>query len=205
MRISIEQLGNIPLSRVRVDPPLGRATEADVLEAERKHNRLCELVDGVLVEKGMGYRESLLALLLGRLLLDFVKPRKLGLVSGADGCVRLFPGLVRIPDVAFASWDRFPDRKIPSEPIPSLVPDLAIEVLSGSNTKAEMERKRAEYFDAGVRLVWEVDPTTRIVSVYTPDGSVVRLDSSQTLDGGDVLPGFSLVLSELFAELDEEG
>ena len=54
-------------------------------------------------------------------------------------------------------------------------------------------------------LVWEVDPTTRTVSVYTPDGSVVRLDSSQTLDGGDVLPGFSLVLSELFAELDEEG
>ena len=85
------------------------------------------------------------------------------------------------------------------------MPDLAIEVLSGSNTKAEMERKRAECFDAGVRLVWEVDPTTRIVSVYTPDGSVVRLDSSQTLDGGDVLPGFSLVLSELFAELDEEG
>ena len=79
---------------------------------------------------------------------DFVEPRNLGLVSGADGSVRLFPGLVRMPDVAFASWDRFPDRKIPKEPIPSLAPDLVIEVLSESNTKAEMERKRGEYFSS---------------------------------------------------------
>ena len=74
----VEQLGNIPLSRVRLDPPPGLATEADVLEAERKHNRLCELVDGVLVEKGIGYRESLLAAALIEFLRRFVKPRKLG-------------------------------------------------------------------------------------------------------------------------------
>ena len=201
----VERLGNIPLSRVRLDPPPGLATEADVLEAERKHNKLCELVDGVLVEKGMRYGESLLAAALIEILRRFVKPRKLGLVSAPDGMVRLFPGLIRIPDVSFASWDRFPDRKVPKSPVPDLVPDLIVEVLSGSNTKAEMERKRAECFDAGVRLIWEVDPTTRIVCVCTPDGTIVRLDSSQTLDGGDVLSGFSLVLSELFAELDEEG
>jgi len=201
----VTRLGNIPLSRVRLDPPPGSATEADVVAAEQKQNTLCELVDGVLVEKGMGYTESLLAGALIEILRRFVKPRKLGLVSAPDGMLRLFPGLIRIPDVAFASWDRFPDRKVPNSPAPAIVPDLVIEVLSESNTAAEMDRKRAEYFDAGVRLIWEVDPPPRIVRVFTPSGAVESLDASQTLDGGDVLPGFTLVLSELFAELDEQG
>jgi Uma2 family endonuclease len=201
----LERLGNIPLARVRMAPPPGLATEADVLEAERTQNKLCELVDGVLVEKAMGYCQSLLAILLGRILLDFVEPRNLGLVSGADGSMRLFPGLVRIPDVAFASWDRFPDRKVPTEPIPSLAPDLVIEVLSESNTKREMERKRGEYFSSGVRLLWEIDPVPRIVTVYTPDGGVAVLDSSQVLDGADVLEGFTLKLSDLFSKLEQHG
>ena len=186
--------------------PAGLATEADVLEAERTQNKLCELVDGVLVEKAIGYCESLLAILLGRILLDFVEPRNLGLVSGADGSMRLFPGLVQIPDVAFASWDRFPDRKVPTEPIPSLAPDLVIEVLSESNTKHEMERKRGEYFSSGVRLLWEIDPVPRIVTVYTPpDGGVAVLDSSQVLDGAGVLEGFTLKLSDLFSKLEQHG
>jgi Uma2 family endonuclease len=201
----VERLGGIPLERILVKPPLTTATEADLIAASSKYNRIFELVDGVLVEKVMAYRESLLALLLGRILLDFVEPRNLGLVSGADGSVRLFPGLVRVPDVAFAAWNRFPDRKIPKEPIPSLAPDLVIEVLSASNTKAEMERKRAEYFSSGVRLIWEFEPEPRTVSVYTPDGRVAVLDSSQTIDGADVLIGFSLRLSELFSKLDQQG
>ena len=135
------------------------------MAAEQKQNTLCELVDGVLVEKGTGYSESLLAGTLIEILRRFVKPRKLGLVSAPDGMVRLFPGLIRIPDVAFASWDRFPDRKVPNSPVPAIVPDLVIELLSESNTPAEMERKRAEYFAAGVRLIWEVDPPPRIVRV----------------------------------------
>jgi Uma2 family endonuclease len=120
----VRRLGNIPLSRVLMKPPPGLATEADLLEAERRYHRLYELVDGTLVEKGMGYQESLLAVALISFLRVFVVPRNLGVVSGADGAVRLFPGLVRIPDVAFASWERFPDRKIPKEPIPSLAPDI---------------------------------------------------------------------------------
>ena len=72
--------------------------------------------------------------------------------------VWLFRGLVRIPDVAFTSWERLPGRRVPPEPIPELAPDLAVEVLSQSNTEAEMTRKRGEYFAAGVRLVWLVDP-----------------------------------------------
>jgi Uma2 family endonuclease len=200
----VERLGGIPLSRILVTPAPGTATESDVLEAERRYNRLYELVDGVLVVKTLGYRESMLAGALIEILRRFVKPRKLGLVSAPDGTIRLFPGLVRVPDVSFTSWDHFKERKVPAEPIPSLAPVLAIEVLSGSNTPAEMQRKRGEYFASGTRLVWEVDPEERTVCIYSSDGAVTRLDASQTIDGGEVLPGFSLKLSELFAELDEE-
>ena len=201
----VERLGGIPLSRILVDPAPGTATEADLLDVKRQFNRLYELVDGVLVEKDMGYVESILAGALIQILRNFVVPRNLGLVSSPDGSIRLFPGLIRIPDVAFASWDRFPDRRIPKEPIPSLAPDLVIEVLSESNTLTEMERKRGEYFAAGVQLIWEVDPDTRTVVVYTPDGTVNRLNISQSLDGGVVLPGFVLEIGELFSELDRHG
>jgi Uma2 family endonuclease len=201
----VDALGNIPLSRIRLNPLPGRATEADILEVRRQHHRLCELVDGVLVEKAMGLRESLLACALIEILRAFAVPPNLGLVSGPDGMLRLFPGLVRAPDVAFVSWDRLPGRKIPEDPIPTLVPDLAIEVLSASNTKKEMERKRGEFFSQGVSLVWEVDPVERTVTVYTPDGAKIVLTQADRLDGGDVLPGFSLPLSELFWELDRHG
>jgi Uma2 family endonuclease len=201
----VERLGNIPLSRVLMDPSPGHATEADLIEAERRYHRLYELVDGTLVEKGMGFQESLLAGVLIQVLRQFVIPRNLGVVPTPDGMVRLFPGLIRAPDAAFVSWDRLPGRKVPEEPIPDLAPDLAIEVLSKSNTRSEMKRKRGEYFAAGVLLVWEVDCKSRTVSVYTPDGSVTVLKTSQRLEGGDVLPGFVLELSDLFSELDRHG
>jgi len=157
------------------------------------------------VEKGMGYVESTLASYLIRVLRDYVDPRNLGLVSGESGMMSLVPGLVRIPDVAFASWRRFPDRKMPKEPIPLLVPDLAIEVLSESNTEREMARKYREYFQAGVQLVWEVDPKNRTVEVYTAADQSNLFNEIQTLDGGSVLPGFTLPLAQLFGELDRQG
>ncbi len=200
----LEILGGIAPDRVRFHPAPGTATKRDVLEAERTENRLCELVNGVLVEKPMGYRESILALALGAWLRAFVEKSNLGLVSGPDGMTELFPGLVRIPDVAFASWGRIPGGVVPSEPIPELTPDLAVEILSQSNTPAEMERKRAEYFQAGVRLVWIVDPDARTVEVSTSRGKSALLGASDKLDGGDVLPGFVLRVADFFAELDRK-
>lgn len=201
----LDDLGNMPLTRIRFHPPLGTATERDVLTVHAQEKRLCELVDGVLVEKVTGFQESCLALALGALLQGFVKPRKLGLVVGPDGTIQLSAGLIRIPDVAFYSWDRIPGRHMPKEPIPKLVPNLAVEVLSASNTAAEMTRKRRDYFEAGVCLVWLIDPVARTVAVYTaPDRSTV-LNESETLDGGDILPGFALPLRDLFAELDQDG
>ena len=202
----VKWLGDIPLERIRFRPPPGTATESDVLAAlEAPRKRLCELIDGVLVEKAMGYTESVLASYLIVLLDAFVRPRNLGLITAPDGTVRLWAGRVRIPDVAFTSWDRIPDRRRPVEPIPDLAPDLAVEILSASNTPAEMRQKRADYFTAGVRLVWQVDPAARTISVYTAAEESTLLTEADTLDGGVVLPGFTLRVAELFAELDRQG
>jgi Uma2 family endonuclease len=201
----LEHLGDIPPARIRFRPAPGTATEADVIDVARREDRLCELVDGVLVEKAMGFREACLAgALLALLLCEFVVPRNLGLVGGADGMIRLFPGLVRIPDVAFVSWGRIPGRRMPAEPVPSLVPDLAVEVLIEGNTDQEMARKRREHFEAGVRQVWVVDPEARTVTVYRAPGQSAVWDGSQTIEGGEILPGFVLPLPTLFAELDRQ-
>ena len=202
----LEHLGGIAPYRVRFRPAPGTATEEDVLALRNSaERRLCELVDGVLVEKAMGLRESLLACALIAILRGFVRPRNLGLVTGEAGMMRLMAGLVRIPDVAFISWDRLPNRRVPTEPIPDLAPNLVVEVLSVGNTPGEMARKRQEYFNSGVQVVWQVDPRMRIVEVFTgPDQSTI-LHEAQTLDGGVILPGFTLRLQELFAELDLQG
>jgi Uma2 family endonuclease len=168
-------------------------------------DRLCELVDGILVEKTVGLEESWFGTRLAVLLSLFVDPRNLGLVTGSDGMYRLAAGLVRIPDVAFASWDRIPGGELPAEPIPDLVPDLVVEVISRSNTRKEMDEKLGEYFEKGVRLVWFVRPRTRVVDVYTSAGQLARLTASATLDGGEVLPGFSIVVGDLFRKPEAPG
>ena len=194
----LEALGGIPADRIRLQPPPGTATEQDVIEIHDRENRLCELVDGVLVEKAMGFYESRLAVVLCHLLENFLERHSLGILVGADGMMRLAPGLVRIPDVSFVSWDRLPNRQVPREPIPDLVPDLTIEVLSRSNTEAEMARKLREYFAAGVRCVWLLDPKPRTMRVFASADDCVLLSEKETLDGGEVLAGFSLPLQELF-------
>ncbi len=200
----LDRLGCIGAERVRFRPPPGTATEQDIVDIEGRENRLCELVDGTLVEKVMGYRESLLAGAILVFLRGFVDARNLGLITGPDGMMRLYPGLVRIPDVAFTSWDRLPAGRVPEQAIPDLAPDLAVEVLSKGNTPGEMDRKLHEYFDAGVRLAWLVDLDTRTVEVYCEPNRSTTHYENQSLDGGDVLPGFSLELSRLFAELDRQ-
>ena len=185
---------------MRLHPTPGTATEKDVIKVLDRENRPCELVDGTLVEKAMGYEESRIAVTIIILLGSFVRRHKLGIVTGPDGTIKLFPGLVRIPDVAFASWDRFPGRKRPKAPIPLLAPDLVVEVLSKGNTRPEMKRKLGEYFGAGVRLVWLVDPRKKTVRVHASVDQSILLKEGQSLDGGDVLLGFTLSLDELFAE-----
>jgi Uma2 family endonuclease len=201
----LHQLGDISPERVRAWPAPGTATVQHVIDIEAKENRLYELVDGILVEKGMGYQESVIAGFFVQVLGAFVRARKLGHVATADGMMEILSGMVRIPNASYISWDRLPGRKMPTSPVPNIVPDLAVEVLSQSNTKAEMARKRREYASAGVRLVWEVDLQARVVIVYGDDGTSRTLKVGDTLTGENVLPGFSVPVADIFAALDEVG
>lgn len=199
----LKQLGGISPHRVRLNPPPGKATERDVLNILDHENRLCELVDGTLVEKPMGVLESCLAGDILRLLGNFVAEEDLGILTAPDGTLRLRLGLVRMPDVAFISWKQLPNRKYPNEPIASLIPDLAVEVLSESNTRGEMERKLKEYFLSGTQLAWIVDPIQRTVDDHTAPDRFVRLKEGDVLEGGTLFPGFRLPLERLFARVEK--
>ncbi len=132
----LHQLGDLAPDRVWMNPLPGTATEEDVIAAlEGPEKRLCELVDGILVEKVMGTREGLLAGLIGHYFWDYLEENDLGVTVGADGPFRLRLGLVRIPDVCFVSWERLPDGELPDAAIAPVVPDLVVEVLSEENTK----------------------------------------------------------------------
>ena len=198
----VEHFGPIPLWRVRMIPAPGTATEQDVVEIQVRTGRLCELVDGVLVEKTVGIQESFLAALILRVIGNFIEASGLGVVLGADGMAKLAPGLIRIPDVSFVRWERFPGRVVPAIPFLEPGPDLVVEVISPSNTAKEMDQKLKDYFASGVRLVWYIDPVKRTAEVFTAVGQSVVIRDDQALDGGDVLPGFTPPLATLFAELE---
>jgi Uma2 family endonuclease len=197
----LTKLGGVPAERVLLDPTPGTAKVKDVIAVERREGRICELVDGVLVEKAMGLEESFLAMWMGFFLQDFLVQNDLGILAGESGPFRLMPRLVRIPDISFVSWDQLPNRELPRNPIPPLFPDLAVEVLGPSNTKREMDRKIREYFLSGTRLVWIVNPIKRCVRVYTAPDESRLFQEDQPFDGGDVLPGFRLSLRDVFARM----
>jgi Uma2 family endonuclease len=193
-----DQLGGIPLERIRILPAPGTATEQDLLRLLDSENRTCELIDGVLVEKTMGYFESQLAMLLGYFIRVYLEQHDLGIVLGADGTLRILADQIRVPDVAFLGWRHFPGRVLPAEPVPAIAPDLAVEVLSAGNTKREMERKLDDYFAAGVELVWFIDPASRSAEVYESRNQRHQVSFDDSLSGGNVLPGFELPLKQLF-------
>jgi Uma2 family endonuclease len=192
------RFGPIPFERIRQNPPPGCGTVDDVVRLNDHEDRLYELVDGILVEKTVGFEESRIAMRIGRLLGNVVEPQNLGVITGEGGTLKLDLNLVRIPDVCFVSWERLPGGEMPDEPVPLLIPDLVVEVISRSNTRKEMEEKLREYFEKGVRLVWFVRPKSRVVDVYTAPDQFSRLTAAMRLDGGEVLPGFSVLVGELF-------
>lgn len=195
-------LGYVGRSRVLETPRPGTATLADVLRARTQQGKLCELVDGTLVEKAMGWQESVLAGILLQWLNNYLDQNRLGVATGPDGMTRLFGDTVRAPDVAFVAWQRLPHGKLPGEPIPDLVPNLVIEILSAGNTYLEMSRKRREYFHAGVELLWMVDPQQRCVAVYHTAQDVQLLAAGSIVDASPVLPGWQVDTGELFSRLD---
>lgn len=200
-----DYLGGVPLERIRLYPSPGLATEEDALWLDDHQHLLCELVDGILVEKAMGFYESQLTFILGYLLHQYLDRHPIGVLSGPDGQIRILPSIMRIPDLAFIRWDRFPGGKLPDDSVCKLAPDLAVEILSKGNPRKEMELKLDEYFEAGVRLVWYIDPRKKTAQAFTARDQCESIDESGVLDGGDVLPGFRLRLGELFERAERRG
>ncbi len=130
------------------------------------------------------------------MLRNFVIPRNLGCVTASDGKLRLVR-LIRMPDVAAVTIE-ISRASVCQTTNSSIAPYLAVAVLSVSNTASEMQRKRREYFDSGVSLVWMIDPRERsaVSSTHTPE-EYTEYGASDSVTGGGVLPGFTLSLSDV--------
>lgn len=193
----VERLGGIPLTRIRLQPAPGTATEEDVVRF-----KCCELLDGVIVEKGMGWEESNWQMSLGWFIESYLRRNRIGVVAGSDGYTRLGPGRVRIPDLGVYLLNRFPGGKAQRAAICDIAPDWAIEVMSRSNTKREMEIKREHFFAAGTQRVWIVDPRQRTIEDWTTPKQMNVLTAEDTASLDPILPGFTLNIGEWFAEMD---
>ena len=132
---------------------------------------------------------------------NFADEAKLGVVTAESGLLTgQAPDTVRGPDVAFMTLERW--RKCQEgEGYPRIPPQLCIEVVSPSDTWSELNEKVGEYLAAGVDVVWVVDPQLGQVHVYAKGQPSRMLKGQDVLDGGTVLPGFTLPLSDLFAAL----
>lgn len=146
----------------------------------------------------MGLKESQLALALSHFLDEYLRTHNVGRLSGGDGFYEILRDQVRGPDLAFVSWEtmRTPSAELPANP--AVAPDLVCEVLSPSNRTGEMSRKLQEYFDAGVKLVWYIDPDTRSARAFVRPEEGTLITEQQSLSGGEVLPGLEVKLAELF-------
>ncbi len=160
-----------------------------------------ELVDGQLVERNVSTMSALVEGLVFAKIYGHVESMKLGLVwPGTLGiqCYPTHPKKVRRPDVSFVKAERLTAKLLETGHFP-LPPDLAVEVISPGDLAHEVAEKIEEYLQAGVPMVWVVEPVLRIVDVYRKSGVNSRLREADELLGEDVLPGFKCRVSELFA------
>jgi Uma2 family endonuclease len=178
-----------------------RVTAADLLNLTDDQHRY-ELVRGELRQMAPagadhGERTWLLGMYLGL----FVLENKLGKMFAAETGFILAtnPDTVRAPDIAFVRKERLPVGGLPLGYLP-ISPDLSVEVISPFETAEDIQEKVEDYFRAGTSQVWTVYRKTRSVVVHYANGSTIHLHETDQLDGGDLLPGFSIPVAKLFPE-----
>jgi Uma2 family endonuclease len=174
-------------------------TAADV-ERMSLPGKQVELVRGqLIVREPPGTRHGVIAAKLGYYLSDFVHRHGLGVVAAQDTGFKITrdPDTVRAPDVAFLGRDRA--DQIPARGYAEVAPDLLAEILSPDDAPAEVLAKIAEWLAAATKLVWLVDPQRSEVRVCRQDGSLSVLRESDSLDGDDVLPGFTCPVIHVFS------
>lgn len=159
-----------------------------------------ELVRGELIRMApTGGEHGVLTVRIGRILDECVEAHDLGICGGAETgfILQRNPDIVRAPDAAFIAKARIPETGVPTAYWP-FAPDLAVEVTSPSDRFTAVQTKISEYFSAGTRLVWVVEPATRTVYVYRLPHDVQALGEDAELTGQDVLPGFRCAVRRLF-------
>lgn len=181
------------------DPTLGYLTAEEYAHIPARTDGMKdELVRGsVVCEPQPSFGHGVAAARIAHLLSSFVEQRGLGTVVGEAGFVlERGPDTVRGPDVSFVSAERVAPHR--GETFFEGAPDLAVEVVSPSNTRKSVADKTRDYLAAGARLVWNVDPRRETVTVHAPGAEATVLAADDRLDGGDVLPGFSVPARSLF-------
>lgn len=161
-----------------------------------------ELIDGRIVRMSpTNYRHGRIELRIGKLLDDFVAPRKLGkvLIGEVGIYTRRNPDRVRGADVLFITNETYA-RRSPGLAFLDVAPELVVEVLSPEDRAMDVTQKLREYFAIGVRLVLLVDPEARVVSVYRSLSDVRELKEGDRLTGDDILAGFDVPVAEIFEE-----
>jgi Uma2 family endonuclease len=162
-------------------------------ELPENKNRLLELVGGEIVEKVASFTPSKVAMRIGRFIGNFAD--SIGYITGADGSYMLAEGYELMPDVGYISKLRLPEE--PERQVKG-PPDLAVEVKSPSDSKRELRLKAEDYLRFGTQIVWLVFPEEQRVEIYVPNQDVRELSINDSLDGGDVLPGFTLAVKDIF-------
>lgn len=165
-----------------------------------------ELLDGELVERNLSAYTGSIAAKLIRRLGDHVEPAYLGVIGGSDFGLQIFPGRpsrVVMPDGCYVSAAKLPNG-LPARGWCRVAPDLVFEVVSPNDNAGKVEAKVRDYLAAGVSLVWVVYPDTRSVTVHHPDGTAISRAGNAELTGEDVLPGFSVTISDIFPHVEAE-
>jgi len=175
---------------------------ADELLAKPDDGFVYELIKGELIKVSPppGHEHGLVAMNIAGPLYEYVKARKLGNVYAAETGFLLeqSPDTVRAADASFVSRTRI-ETAGPVEGYWVGVPDLAVEVLSPGDTVRRVEGKVAQWLEVGTRMVWVISPRLHTVTVYRSLRDIETLTENDTLDGGDVVPGFRISVSEIFS------
>jgi Uma2 family endonuclease len=172
----------------------------EIAQLPENADKRLALVDGEIIEMPPSSQiNTVIAMRIGYFFNAFVIPRNLGYVTGADGGYTLTEHNARQPDVAFISKERHPELEGVAFPI---APDLAVEVISPSESSNDVLKKVQRYIDAGTRIVWAVYPREKTIYVWqaAPYSGlhVQTFGIDDTLDGGEVLPGFTLEVRDIF-------
>ncbi|MDQ2098159.1 MAG: Uma2 family endonuclease [Tychonema bourrellyi B0820] len=177
-------------------------TDAEFMALNRDGHRY-EIVNGELIDMGNsgakhGYVCSVLMILLG----GYVHIQKLGAMFDSSTAFKMKSGNKRSPDLSFMAKERLQGLDELPDGFLEGAPDLAVEILSPSNTVEEIHNKLVEYFDNGSRLVWVINPKEKYVLVYRSSQEPDRLlKSIDSLDGEEIVPGFTLPIGDLFQKL----